>query len=50
MEAFKLDNFEDKMLGFNRCRKCGYWMDEAFDKFEEEESICEDCAEKEEED
>jgi len=36
------------MLGFNRCKKCGYWVDEAFERFEED-ALCEGCVEEEKE-
>jgi hypothetical protein len=33
------------MLGFNRCKKCGYWVEDSLEKFEENDGLCEGCVE-----
>jgi len=33
------------MLGFNKCKKCGYWVDDSQEKFEENNNLCDGCFE-----
>lgn len=36
----------EKMAGFDKCKKCGYWYDE---NSEDDSGLCEGCAEESEE-
>ena len=38
-------NFGEKMTGFDKCKKCGYWYDKTS---EDDSGFCEGCAEEEE--